>query len=91
MMRLARVLLLGWIRNRCWTILHRGATNYPNSATSTGVGELGLAKEDYIWRRERLTRPCGGSDDPEVMFRMARAYAPSDAEKMGTYLREFLM
>jgi len=67
-------------------------SNYPNiREVYLASGELALDKGDFDLAartfNDALTR---FPDDPDIQFGLARAYAPSDAEKMGTYLQSVL-
>lgn len=54
-------------------------------------GELALKKEDYQLAQKSFNDALSHfPDDPDAEFGLARAFAPSDAERMGTYLQAVL-
>ncbi len=54
-------------------------------------GELALDKDDYQLAAKTFTEALKKfPDDPDIEFGLARAYAPSDAPRMGKYLEQVL-
>src|SRR5581483_1097716 len=55
------------------------------------AGELALKKGDYELAQRNFNEALRRfPDDPDAEFGLARAFAPSDPERMGTYLQSVL-